>query len=200
MLGVIRSYQELTGLRPVKLTDKRPTAEVMSTNSIQSPLPHGRGRGWVLRFYRLLPTLPTCPRLLTSNSGSTLQRSFEVQVLGHEGTSGTGTELDAGDVLRDGEIVLRLSASLRVLDTEREDGEVINLHVLALQEEFLDTRDHVGQQTPDDALRIGTVVVTHVLGKSIQVDGLFDDWVGKPHAEYPRCSVLDFLEYVTNHS
>ena len=34
MLGVIRSYQELTGLRPVKLTDKRPTAEVMSDNSM----------------------------------------------------------------------------------------------------------------------------------------------------------------------
>jgi hypothetical protein len=60
---------------------------------------------------------------------------------------------------------------------------VVYLHVLALQKEFLDAGNHVGEDTLDGALGVGAVVATHVLSESVEVDGLLYHVLGKPLAK-----------------
>ena len=60
-----------------------------------------------------------------------LQRGREVKHLGSQFAGGTGTELHALDVGGGGEVVLAVGTAT-VLDADGEDGEVGNLHVLAL--------------------------------------------------------------------
>ena len=114
-----------------------------------------------------------------------LQRSLQVQALGDQFAGGTGTQFHALDVLRHGEDVLAHGTAV-VLDAEREDGEVGNLHVLALQQQFLDARHHVREYPFDGTLRVRCVVVRHVFGQCIQVDGLLDHGEGKPFPERRR--------------
>ena len=115
--------------------------------------------------------------LLASEGSCLLQRGLEVQVLGDQLAGGTGTELHALDVLRHGELAGGGLAS-GVLDAEGEDGKVGNLHVLAFEQQLLDAADHVGEHAVDGSLGERGVVVRHVLGQTVQVDGLFDDRVG----------------------
>ena len=93
---------------------------------------------------------------LAGDGGGLLERGLQVERLRQQDAGGAGTELDAGDVLRHREVLLADGAALGILDADGEDGQVVNLHVLALQEQFADTVHHVGEQPLDDALRIGS--------------------------------------------
>ncbi len=53
-----------------------------------------------------------------------------------------------------------------------EDAEVAQLHGLTEQDQFLDASHHVGEDALDDALRIGGVVVAHVLSQLGDSDGV----------------------------
>ena len=122
---------------------------------------------------------------LRAGEGSgTTQRGYQVQRFRHEDARGTRAQLHALNVLRDGEVLFGVGTALLVLDADGEDGEVVDLHVLALQEQLLDAVHHVGEQTLDDALREGSVVARHVFREPCQVDGLLDHGEGKELAEH----------------
>ena len=55
------------------------------------------------------------------------------------------------------------------LDGSLEDAQVVYLHGVALQDELLHARHHVGQDADDEAGREGRVVLVHVLGQLLQV-------------------------------
>ena len=109
---------------------------------------------------------------------SLLQVSLQVEGGGGQVAGSTGTEFHTLDVGRSRELTFAFSTA-PVLDADGEDGKVGNLHVLALQQQFLDTVHHVGEHASDGSLGEWCVVVRHVLGQSFERHGLFDDGVGK---------------------
>ena len=129
---------------------------------------------------------------LTIDKGSLFQSGLQVKTLTHQVASGSGLQLHTADILRYSE-VLFLSSHLLVLDTQRKNGQVVDLHVLALQQELFDTTNHVGEQTLDNALGVRRIVSTHVLSQSIQVDSLFNHVLGEPLTETLVTSDFDLL-------
>ena len=77
------------------------------------------------------------------------QGGFEVQTLVAEFAGGTGTQLHAFDVGAHLELFGRIGAVIGN-DAAREDGQVVELHVLAVEHQFLDAAHHVGQHALDD--------------------------------------------------
>ena len=53
-----------------------------------------------------------------------------------------------------------------------EDAEVAQLDGLSEQYQLLDAGHHIGEDALDDALRVGSVVVAHVLGELSDADGV----------------------------
>ena len=139
----------------------------------------GSGLG-VLRGFRAFVVLVRGIAFLFCDDGhSPLQRGIEVESCRSECSCGTGTQLYALDVLRGVELLLRFR-SLFVLDADREDGEVGEFHVLALQQNLLDASDHVGEHPLDGAGGERRVVIRHVLGELVKPDGLVNDGVSEP--------------------
>ena len=134
----------------------------------------------VLRGFRAFVVLVRGIAFLLCDDGrSPLQRGIEVESRRSERSCGTGTQLYTLDVLRGIELLLRFS-SLFVLDADREDGEVGEFHVLALQQNLLDASDHVGEHPLDGAGGERRVVIRHVLGELVQPDGLVNDGICEP--------------------
>ena len=84
-----------------------------------------------------------------------------------------GTELDALYVLCHGEGFLRVG-SLLGSDANGENGEVVDLHGVAAEDEFLDALHHVGEDAAYGSCREGCVVARHVLGELVDADGCGD--------------------------
>ena len=86
--------------------------------------------------------------------------------------------LDVGsqDVLGGGEFLCGLG-SLGA-DAGLEDGEVGELHGVAVETDLSDASHHVVQQTDDLALRVGAVVSAHVFGDAFEVDDVGVDGAG----------------------
>ena len=95
-------------------------------------------------------------------------------------TGGTGPEMHRLDVLRGREHVGVVGGSGG--EAGGEDGEVGDLHRVALEDELADAVHHVGQHTEDSTLGVRGVVVGHVLGELLEVDGLVDGGTGEPLA------------------
>lgn len=111
-------------------------------------------------------------------SRSFLQVSLQVEGGGGQVAGSTGTEFHTLDVGRSGEGTFAFSTA-PVLDADGEDGEVGNLHVLALQQQLLDAAAHVGEHPLDGSLGERGVVVRHVLGQSFERYGLLNHRVGE---------------------
>ena len=109
-----------------------------------------------------------------------------------QSTRGTGTQLQSADVAGYVELGLGLGALL-VADTHGEDGQVVNLHILASQELLLDTLHHGGHHAETHGLREAGVVFLHVLGEVGQVDGFIGNRKCIPLAECKALLVLVFL-------
>ena len=77
------------------------------------------------------------------------QGGFEVQTLVAELAGGTGTQFHAFDVGAHLKLFGRIGAVIGN-DAAREDGQVVELHVLAVEHQFLDAAHHVGQHALDD--------------------------------------------------
>lgn len=86
--------------------------------------------------------------------------------------------LDVGsqDVLGGGEFLCGLG-SLGA-DAGLEDGEVGELHGVAVEADLSDASHHVVQQTDDLALRVRAVVSAHVFGDAFEVDDVGVDGAG----------------------
>ena len=89
-----------------------------------------------------------------------------------------GDDLDVGsqDVLGGGEFLCCLG-SLGA-DAGLEDGEVGELHGVAVEADLSDASHHVVQQTDDLALRVRAVVSAHVFGDAFEVDDVGVDGAG----------------------
>ena len=89
-----------------------------------------------------------------------------------------GDNLDVGsqDVLGGGEFLCGLG-SLGA-DAGLEDGEVGELHGVAVETDLSDASHHVVQQTDDLALRVRAVVSAHVFGDAFEVDDVGVDGAG----------------------
>ena len=74
-------------------------------------------------------------------------------------------------VLRD--VVGQIAVGTLRGNLHREDGEVLDLHLVALQTELTDTRHHVLQDAEDDTCRVRRIVVVHVFGQLSQVVRFF---------------------------
>ena len=137
-------------------------------------------------------------RLQPHHGNGLSQRCRKVELLARQLASGTGTELHGFDVLRHVEFLFRLR-SANVAYAAREDGEVVNLHVLAVENHLLDARHHGCHHT--QTLRLGEsgVVLRHVLCQLAQVNGLLDYWKGIPFVEGCRVLVLVLFHYKFNH-
>ena len=89
-----------------------------------------------------------------------------------------GDDLDVGsqDVLGGSEVLCGLG-SLGA-DAGLEDGEVGELHGVAVETDLSDASHHVVQQTDDLALRVRAVVSAHVFGDAFEVDDVGVDGAG----------------------
>lgn len=105
--------------------------------------------------------------------GCILEGGVEVKTAVGELACGTGTELDALYVLCHGEGFLRVG-SLLGSDANGENGEVVDLHGVAAEDEFLDALHHVGEDAAYGSCREGCVVARHVLGELVDADGCGD--------------------------
>lgn len=105
--------------------------------------------------------------------GCILESGVEVETAVGELACGTGTELDALYVLCHGEGFLRVG-SLLGSDANGENGEVVDLHGVAAEDEFLDALHHVGEDAAYGTSREGCVVARHVLGELVDADGCGD--------------------------
>ena len=99
--------------------------------------------------------------------------SLRVKTAVGELACGTGTELDALYVLCHGEGFLRVG-SLLGSDANGENGEVVDLHGVAAEDEFLDALHHVGEDAAYGSCREGCVVARHVLSELVDADGCGD--------------------------
>lgn len=86
--------------------------------------------------------------------------------------------LDVGsqDVLGGGELLCGLG-SLGA-DAGLEDGEVRELHGVAVEADLADASHHVVQQTDDLTFRVRAVVSAHVFGDAFEVDDVGVDGAG----------------------
>lgn len=105
--------------------------------------------------------------------GCILESGVEVKTAVGELACGTGTELDALYVLCHGEGFLRVG-SLLGSDANGENGEVVDLHGVAAEDEFLDALHHVGEDAAYGSCREGCVVARHVLCELVDADGCGD--------------------------
>lgn len=105
--------------------------------------------------------------------GCVLEGGVEVETAVGELACGTGTEFDTLYVFRHGEGFLRVS-SLLGSDADGENGEVVDLHGVAAEDEFLDALHHVGEDAAYGSCREGCVVARHVLGELVDADGCGD--------------------------
>ncbi len=105
--------------------------------------------------------------------GCIFEGGVEVKTVVGELACGTGTELDALYVLCHGEGFLRVG-SLLGSDANGENGEVVDLHGVAAEDEFLDALHHVGEDAAYGSCREGCVVARHVLGELVDADGCGD--------------------------
>ena len=64
--------------------------------------------------------------------------------------------------------------SLLGSDANGENGEVVDLHGVAAEDEFLDALHHVGEDAAYGSCREGGVVARHVLGELVDADGCGD--------------------------
>ena len=81
-----------------------------------------------------------------------LQLAVEFQVGSREVTGGTCFEAHTGDILLQRKILQRFGCL--TADSHAENGEIVNFHTLAVEQQFLDTVHHVGEYTFDDTARI----------------------------------------------
>ena len=94
-----------------------------------------------------------------------------VEVGGRQLAGGPGTEPQAGDVLRHGEVFLGVGSAFH-LQAYGEDGEVGELDVLAEQQKLLGADHGVCQDALDGSLAERGVVARHVLRQLVETDGL----------------------------
>ena len=104
--------------------------------------------------------------------------------------------MEAGDVLGDGELVFGFGSG--AVEAEGEDGQVWDLDGVAGEGELFYAGYHVGENSFDGAFGIGGVVVGHVLGEPVEVDGLGDYWQCVPLAVGEVA--VELLEIVKKHS
>ena len=84
-------------------------------------------------------------------------------------------------------------------DPHAEDGEVVQLHVLAVEQQLLDAGGHVLEDPVDRALRIRRVVLGHVFGQSARVERLVCHRPCQPLAAERGGLGLVLILLVTNH-
>ena len=65
-----------------------------------------------------------------------------------------------------------------MLDADAENSKVINLYRNALKAKLSDTNHHVGEHTLHGTRRERSVVARHVLGETVDADGLGDGRTG----------------------
>ena len=93
------------------------------------------------------------------------------QLASSELSSGTGAHVNAVNVLRGRELCRSGRSQLLSPDACREDGQIVKLHSFALQHQLSDAAYHIGQHALDGSLRVRRIVLRHVLGHSVDVDG-----------------------------
>ena len=111
---------------------------------------------------------------------------------------GTGTELQALHIVCQREVGSRCRP-FPADNAYGEDGEVVQLHILAVKDKLLDARNHVGKDTLDDTGRVGGVMVCHVLCQTFGVIRLFDDGTRIPEAFQWAVLARHLILFVTNH-
>ena len=98
------------------------------------------------------------------------------------------------------ESLFRLRTAGHVLYAHIEDGEVGNLHALALQQKLLDAAHHVGEDSLYGTRRERGVVRRHVVGKLVQLHHLLLHGIGKPLVVHIAIHVVDFSQNVLDHN
>src|SRR5574344_1277799 len=83
---------------------------------------------------------------------------------------GAGIQTDGLDVVSHREVFQFVAAY--ALQTYAEDGKVVYLHVLAVEQKFLDTRHHIGEHALDGTSRVRRVVDSHMFDELLDVDDL----------------------------
>ncbi len=126
-----------------------------------------------------------------------LELRVEEEARGAEVAGGTCEESESIYILLHRILLLIEDAS--ALDADREECEVVELHLLALEQELLGALDRVAEHTEDGALRIGAVVTVHVLGESLEVEGFVTCRPGEPQALEIALG-LPLIKIITNHT
>ena len=98
------------------------------------------------------------------------------QLAAGELAGGTGAHVDALDVLGGREILAAGGTALGRLDACAEDGQIRQLDGLALQHQLADAVHHISEHASDGTLGVRRVVLRHVLGQCVEVDGLADGY------------------------
>lgn len=78
-------------------------------------------------------------------------------------------------------------------------GQVVQLHVLAVENQLFDARHHVGQHAANHAGREGGVVVGHVLGQGFDVEGFVYYGTGVPFVLGAFQTRFQLILFVENH-
>ncbi len=99
-----------------------------------------------------------------------LELRFEFQPVDGEGPRGAAFEAQPDHVGGDRPVFRRVGRFPAY--AHAEDGEVVQLHVLAVEQQLLDAGGHVLEDPVDRALRIRRVVLGHVLGQGARVERL----------------------------
>ena len=126
------------------------------------------------------------------------ERAFQVDFGVAQFAGGAGAELQARHVFAHLELGCAGGAVVTD-DAHREDGQVVQFHVLAVQNQLLDAGHHFGQHPFDDAGRERRVVFRHVLGQRFEVQRFVDDGAGIPHSLAGMVLAGDLNFSVENH-
>lgn len=133
-------------------------------------------------------------------AGHSLQRGIEGEAGGGKVASGSGSQTNTLDVLGDTEVLFTLGTTL-YFQTDRENGKVGELDVLAEQEQLLGATDGIGEHSFDGTLRERGVVACHVGCQLFQSDGLLDDraWIPLAVCQLVRL-VFVLIQLNSNHN
>jgi len=125
-----------------------------------------------------------------------LKARTNIQLLLRELAGAEDGDLRLLDVLADVELLG--AGSVGALQSEGEDCQVVELHLLRLEEEFADTAHHVAEHAVDGAGREWRVVRRHVLHQTIEVDDGVVSSASAVHAVVVRRLDLVLHQFVLN--
>ena len=125
--------------------------------------------------------------------------AFQINLGVAQFARGACTELQALYIVRQRKVGSR-GGTLSAYDAYGENGEVVQLYVLAVQDELFGAGNHVGQHPLNQPLRIGRVVVGHMLGKPFGIESVLNQRTCIPQSFQWAFFAGHLILFVTNHT